>query len=324
MKVFWILLAVFSVAACGLLGWLIVQKRKLPPQKIKGLQRTDVGDMIDALQKVDPKLIIRSEAARLPTGLRELRGVAVGPEDRIYAVGDKTLVVLDAKGATRSKSDLGDVPNCVGVDVDGTAYVGLRDRIVVIDPTGARKAAWDVIDKDAWVTSVAVGKDTVYVGDFGRRTVLKYGKDGKATGSITPADGPNGRFEIPSPFFDVALDGAGDPWVTHTGRRLIEHYKDGKMVAAWGKSVPQIEGFSGCCNPTHIAVRKDGSFVTSEKGLVRIKIHKPDGELVGVVAAAKDFRKEIKGLDLAVDSQDRILVADPDSSSIRVYVAKAP
>lgn len=323
MKVFWILLAVLSVAACGLLGWLIVQKKKQPAPKFKGLARPDVVDVIDALQKVDPKLIIRTEAARLPTGLRELRGVAVGPEDRVYAVGDKTLVVLDPKGATVSKTPLDDVPNCVGVDVDGTAYVGLRDRVVVVDPAGAKKAVWDAIDKDAWVTSVAVGKDAVYVGDFGRRTVLRYDKAGKPAGSLSPADGHNGRFEIPSPFFDVALDPAGDPWVTHTGRRLIEHYKDGKMVQAWGKSVPQIEGFSGCCNPTHIAIRKDGSFVTSEKGLVRIKIHKADGELLGVVAAPKEFRKDLKGLDLAVDSQDRILVADPDSSSIRIYVAKA-
>ena len=42
MKVFWILLAALSVAACGLLGWLIVQKRGQPVPKMKGLQRPDV------------------------------------------------------------------------------------------------------------------------------------------------------------------------------------------------------------------------------------------------------------------------------------------
>jgi hypothetical protein len=320
MKFFWILVAVLSIGACGVLGWLIAQKKT--GQKMKAAPRTDVMDTIDALLKVDPKLIVRTEAGRYPSGLRELRGVAVGPADRIYAVGDKALVVLDAAGRPQSKTDLGESPTCVGVDADGTAYVGFRDHIGVVDPAGAKTASWPVIDKDAWVTSVAVARDAVFVGDFGRRTVLKYDKAGALSGQISPADGPNGRFEIPSPFFDVALDAGGDPWVTHTGRRLIEHYKDGKMVSAWGKSAPQIEGFSGCCNPTHIAIRKDGTFVTSEKGLVRIKIHKPDGELVGVVAAAKDFRKDIKGLDLAVDSQDRILVTDPDSASIRVYIGK--
>lgn len=321
MKAFWILVAVLSVGACGVLGWLISKKQK-SGWKMKAAPRHEVSDVIDALQKVDPKLIVRVEAGRYPSGLRELRGVAVGPEDRIYVVGDKGLAVLDAAGKTLSKTALDASAYCVAVDGDSTAYIGMRDRVQVVDAKGEKKAPWPVIDKDAWVTSIQVTADTVYVGDFGRRVVLKYDKAGQALGQITPVDGANGRFEIPSPFFDVALDAEGDPWVTHTGRRLIEHYKDGKIVSAWGKSVPQIEGFSGCCNPTHIAIRKDGTFVTSEKGLVRIKIHKPDGELVGVVAAAKDFRKDVKGLDLAVDSQDRILVTDPDSGSIRVYVAK--
>jgi hypothetical protein len=321
MKALWILIAVLSVGACGVLGWLI-SKKQTTGHKMKAAPRTNVGDMIDSLQKVDPKLIVRVEAGRYPSGLRELRGVAVGPEDRIYAVGDKALVVLDAAGKPLSTTPLDSSAYCVAADADATAYVGMRDHVQVVDAKGAVKAKWSAIDKDAWVTSIQVSADLVYVGDFGRRVVLKYDKAGKALGQITPADGANGRFEIPSPFFDVALDAAGDPWVTHTGRRLIEHYQDGKRVSAWGKSIPQIEGFSGCCNPTHIAIRKDGTFVTSEKGLVRIKIHKPDGELVGVVAAAKDFRKDVKGLDLAVDSQDRILVTDPDSASIRVYVGK--
>lgn len=322
MKPFWIVVTALSVAACAFLGWKISQ-RSGAPVKLKKSPRTEVSDVIDTLQKVDPKLIVRIEAGRYSTGLRELRGLAVGPEDRIHVVGDKTLAVLDAQGRAVRKTELEAAPTCVAVDVDSTSFVGLRDRVQVIDGQGEKKALWDVIDKDAWVTSIQVSGDLVYVGDFGRRTVLKYDKTGKLQGAISPADGPNGRFEIPSPFFDVAVDPAtGEPLITHTGRRLIERYKDGKLVSAWGKSIPQIEGFSGCCNPTHIAIRKDGSVVTSEKGLVRIKIHKPDGELVGVVAAAKDFRKDVKGLDLAVDSQDRILVTDPDSSSVRVYVAK--
>jgi hypothetical protein len=71
-----------------------------------------------------------------------------------------------------------------------------------------------------------------------------------------------------------------------------------------------------------MAIRKDGSFVTSEKGLVRVKIYAPSGELVGVVAPAKDFEKGIHGLDLAVDSKDRILVLDPGTSTVRVYALK--
>ena len=165
MKGLWIVVLVLSVAACGWLGWRILEKQKQGPKKMKALPRTEVSGVIEELQKVDPKLIVRAEAGRYSTGLRELRGLAVGPEDRIHAVGDKTLVVLDAQGKTLSKTELAAAAYCVAVDVDSTSYVGLRDRVQVV---GAKPALWDVIDKDAWVTSIQVGAVAVRVLDQGR------------------------------------------------------------------------------------------------------------------------------------------------------------
>jgi len=96
MKGLWIVVLILSIGACAFLGWKISEKQKGGPKKLKALPRTEVSSVIEELQKVDPKLIVRSEAARYSTGLRELRGLAVGPEDRIYAVGDKTLGPINA------------------------------------------------------------------------------------------------------------------------------------------------------------------------------------------------------------------------------------
>ncbi|HQU73469.1 MAG TPA: hypothetical protein PLG66_14295, partial [Calditrichia bacterium] len=65
-----------------------------------------------------------------------------------------------------------------------------------------------------------------------------------------------------------------------------------------------------------------GSFVTSEKGLARVKIHERTGDLRTVVAAPGDFQKGTVGLDLAVDARGRVLVLDPRMGAVRVFEKK--
>lgn len=328
MKIVWILVAVITAGACGVLGFLLANRKPVYTQYSTGskpLPGADQDEIIESFLKVDPKLIIAKEDARLKTGFKELRGIAVGPDDRVYAVGDKAFVVLGADGAVAAKVDLDKTPSCIAIGPDSTVYVGVWDHVEVFDSKGARTVVWAKPGPTAWLTSLAVGENGVFAADFGDKTVIHFDKSGKIVkrlGEPGKVEG-TGKYEVPSPYFDVVVDGKGAPWVAHTGRRLIETYnEDGSLSSSWGKSGPQIEKFSGCCNPSHIAMRKDGSFVTSEKGLVRVKVHAANGDLVGVVAAAKDFEKGIHGLDLAVDSKDRILVADPGTATVRIYSLK--
>jgi hypothetical protein len=82
------------------------------------------------------------------------------------------------------------------------------------------------------------------------------------------------------------------------------------------------EGFSGCCNPAHFTFLPDGRFVTSEKGLVRIKTYKPSGEFEGVVAAPVKFKDEGRAPDIATDSKGNIYALDFDKKMIRVFEPK--
>ena len=84
-----------------------------------------------------------------------------------------------------------------------------------------------------------------------------------------------------------------------------------------------IDGFSGCCNPAHMAILSDNSFVTSEKGLPRIKIHDQHGQFVGVVAPPSLFGKTTTAPDLAVDGQDRIYALDIEHQRIRIFERKS-
>jgi hypothetical protein len=95
--------------------------------------------------------------------------------------------------------------------------------------------------------------------------------------------------------------------------------KKGNMKSSWGKQSEEIDGFCGCCNPTHIALLSDGSFVTSEKAIPRVKIYSQTGEFQCIVAGPDQFDEGTKGLDLAVDSKNRVYVLDVVRKLIRVF-----
>ena len=155
--------------------------------------------------------------------------------------------------------------------------------------------------------------------------VLRCDKDGNLRlkiGEKDPARAIPG-FVIPSPYFDVKTDPKGTIWVANTGRHLLEHFdKDGNLLGSWGEATMTMEGFCGCCNPSNFAFLPDGSFVTSEKGIERIKIYNPDGKFRFLVAGPSAFTEGTKGLDLAVDSKGRIVVLDPERKQVRIFQLK--
>ena len=96
-----------------------------------------------------------------------------------------------------------------------------------------------------------------------------------------------------------------------------------------------VENFCGCCNPVHFARRPDGKFVTSEKGLNRIKIYDAKGNFEGVVAGPEHLVKDLElakracadcrigfGFDVACDSTGRVLALDPATRTVRIFTPK--
>jgi len=296
------------------------------PWKGRGDAGPSLRKELADLGTIDPRLVIASESARLPTGLAKVSALAVGPSDRLYVAGDQSLAILESDGRPVARHPLGAPATAAAVDPDGAVYLALRDHIEVLDGEGKKKASWDPPDPSAWITSIALSAEALYAADFGRRIVLRYDRSGKLLARIGVKDPEKSGtgFLIPSPYFDVAVDPSGALWVADTARHRLENFRaDGSLSSSWGSESARIEGFSGCCNPSHFAIRRDGSFVTAEKGLVRIKIHGPGGNLLGVVAGPKDFPEGTVGLDVAVDSKGRILVLDPSTSTVRVYVETA-
>jgi len=299
----------------------------------RGPKTPPTADM-DKFTPTDPALVHYREAAAIKTGLAAARGIAAGPHDRIYVAGDSAVRVFDAAGKALSTIRTPAEPRCLAVARDGTLYVGMRDHVVVYGAGGARKAAWPSAGKDAIFASVAVAEESVFVGDAGNFVVLRYDKSGKLLGRIGEKDPRRniGGFVLPSPYLDVAVGDDDLLRVSNPGRLRVELYTlDGEPLGHWGKGGPEMDSFQGCCNPVQLAVLGDGAVVTSEKGLPRVKVHTKPGKLRSIVAGPELFLAlrcptldctKGKTLDLAADGRGRILVLDPSSSTVRIFVRK--
>ena len=123
-------------------------------------------------------------------------------------------------------------------------------------------------------------------------------------------------------FFKSALCYLANEDLTGCKHALENYTINGDLRTWWKATSVRIEGFSGCCNPAHFAFLPDGSFVTSEKGRVRIKIYKPSGEFLGVVAAPSKFEQNSHPPDLATDNSGNIYALDLDKKMIRQFVKK--
>ena len=272
---------------------------------------------LDEYRRVDPALIKYTEVDPIMPGIGNITALAISPEGAIYVGGENAVEVMG--GATYPVEG---TPTCIAVDEEGTAFIGLEDHVEVFS-SDWNKTVWPSPGEKAYLTSIAVDEWYAYAADAGSRRVWRYNKAGGEPLEIGKKDWANDvrGFFIPSPCFDIAISRTdGSLWAVNPGHHALENYRpDGMLLSRWEASSMMIEGFSGCCNPSHFALMPDGSFVTAEKGLPRVKIHNLDGSLRCVVAAPDQFDEGVTGLDVAVGADGRIYVLDPSKNQIRVF-----
>lgn len=292
---------------------------------------------VERFERTNPDLIGYVETTRFKSPCDQPRRMALDIGGQIHLAGANCVCVLRTEGTVASEIGLDSPPQCVAVDRDGTIYVGFRDHIEVYGRDGKRKATWEPVAGRPFITGLATGIDDLFVADSGNRVLLRCNREGKIVGRIGAKDLSRNvpGLVLPSPHLDVELGADGLLRVNNPGRHRVESYGlDGALKGWWGKPSAAIDGFCGCCNPVSIALFPDGRVVTCEKGLPRVKVYRPTGELESVVAGPEIFRENARagggsasdvsgvGLDAVVDAQGGVYVLDRVTGNIHVMAPR--
>lgn len=275
-------------------------------------------------RNIDPALRTWVEHAPIRVKPAGLTAIAASAGDSFVASAGRTLMRLDLDGKPIRSADLPEVIRCLAIAPNGGIAIGFTRGFVICNPDFRVLTEGPDLGEKAILTSLAAGSNVLYAADAGQRIVWAFDYMGRMLGrNEGPVAEGGGGFVVPSPHFDVAVGRDGTLWVVNPGELRIESYgPDGTPGPRWGRPGFAIEGFCGCCNPADFARLADGSFVTTEKGLARVKIYRANGILESVVAGPADFDEDTIGLDVAVDSRGRVLVVDPKRDLIRVFVRK--
>ncbi len=306
---------------------------------------------IDKMAHVDPELIKFSQTNEIPVEVDSPSSIVISDKNELFVAGDSSILSFDLTGKPTGSFSIDGAATALSVadeqhEFPRRIYAAVGKRVDVFDEKQSLIDSWEIeglADEDGKtvtpnITSLATTVSSVFVADAANKVVHQLDTKGKLIRLLGDPKARDGmpRFVVPSPYFDIAVDVDGFIHVVNPGvqQRFVSFSDSGRVQSYWGenqKGAPKIEGFFGCCNPSHIALGEDGSFVTSEKGIPRIKIYDANGDFDCVVASTKDLgllpaqlsdpRNEDGHVvfDVAIDKDDRVFVLDPSKKRVLVF-----
>jgi hypothetical protein len=240
-------------------------------------------------------------------------GIAVDAHGQLYAAGDGGIKVLGLnKRWPTSRPAL-----AVAVAGDGAVYAGEMGQIEIFDGGGKLLNTWRDERLLGRVTAIGFTKDSVLAGDAADRAIRRFDRSGKFLNNIGKDNPVNGLL-IPNGVVDFGVDAQGVIYAANPGKHRVERYTGGGELLGHIGRFDGLDpaGFTGCCNPTNVAIR-DGIY-TTEKAPPRVKAYDFGGKLLAVIATDL-FDANCKNMDIAVDARGRVYVVDTVKAAILVF-----
>ncbi len=311
-----LILVVLALAIAVLIARDFVQNRG--GKNIENPYAFDVSEY----RKVDLAEILYKEEKVLQLKVSEPKGIDYY-DGVICIIVDSSLIQLNLQGQMLKEIKLDTAPTALAAGEQ--LWVALKNQVVAFDQDGNEMQRWNDFGPRSVITSLAVSPEFVYVADAGNQLVYQFSHQGELLQQIGERDEDKAvpGFVIPSPYFDIALNEENYLWAVNPGRHSLENFNaDGAMRSSWTASSVKTEGFSGCCNPAHMAIMEENAFVTSEKGIVRVKIYDQHGKYIGVVASPDMFDDDAQAPDVCVDDEGRVILLDFSRKQVRVFKPK--
>jgi hypothetical protein len=299
---------------------------------------------LDLTQQIEvpAELLQYAERQKIDTGLQTPHTLAVAADGSLWVAGDRTVIHFSSTGQELTRISLEQEPTCLALESASApeqvrVYVATARQVLVFQESGEAVAQWPELGPKSQITALAITPQLAFIADAGQRVVLCCDREGRVQNRVGARDAERNMpgFIIPSPYFDLLAGADEVVWIVNPGMRRVESYSyDGQLQAMWGKAGSQLSDFFGCCNPAHLDQLPDGRFITSEKGIPRVKIYSAAGEFECVVAGTKELGVNAAALtdargdlvervfDVASGPDGAVWILDSQAGTVRAFYPK--
>jgi sugar lactone lactonase YvrE len=243
--------------------------------------------------------------------------LCVDREDILWAASGREVRSFDAAGAPLRRWPAAGPVTAIAVSPGGHVFAGQQGRVEIFDRAGKLIRAW-AGELLGHVTAIGFTRDSILAADAKDRSIHCFdnalafrrdiGKDNRTKG-----------FLIPNGSLDFTVDPRGVIHACNPGKHRVERYTAaGELLGHIGRfDGLDPEGFTGCCNPTNVALDAKGRVFVTEKAEPRAKVLSPEGRLLGIISTS--FDPAAKNMAIAVNSRGRVFVADAAAGKILVF-----
>jgi hypothetical protein len=275
---------------------------------------------VEKLKQIDTTLICYKLINSINSDSDSIHAITILKDEEIIVAGKNKVQFFKKNGKKITEFKIQNEATAIATDEKNQILVASKKNIKIYNIKGKLTKNINNFNDKTYLTSILAENENIFVADAGNKIIYKLDYQGNIIQEIGKKTEKFSGFIIPSPYFDIQKGREGQLWAVNTGRHeLIAFNSEGEVFSSWKKTSMGVEGFSGCCNPSHISILSNGDFVTSEKGMERIKIHSSNGDFKCLVAAYPFFEKNTKGIDLVIDTDDRIYAIDTKKQKILIF-----